>query len=93
MATVKQPISLDLQVSCVEAYTPSGSVITSAQLGGKTLSYAFFQTSADCDITVTCLMGNSQSITIKGGVPYPYAVTKITAVTGGVTVYILHNGY
>ena len=92
MATVKQPIALDLQVSCVESYTPAPGAITSTQLGGKTLSYAFFQTSADCNITVTCLMGNSQVIAVKGGIPYPYAVTKITNISTG-NVYILHNGY
>lgn len=88
----KKPIQLDLQVGCIEAYTPSGSPISST-FYGKPLKYAFFQTDLDCTITVTCLAGNSQPITIKGGVPYPYAVTKITAVSGGAIVYILHNGY
>ena len=92
MATVKKPIALDLQVSCVEIYTPSAGLITSAALAGKTLAYAFFQTESDCNITVTCLMGNSQVIAVKGGVPYPYAVIKITAVSAG-NVYILHNGF
>jgi len=83
--------SHDIQVSFVEAYTPAAPQIVSPAKG-TTLAYAFFMTDVDCTITVTCLGGNSQAIVIKGGVPYPFAVKNITAVTGGAIVYILHNG-
>jgi hypothetical protein len=80
----------DIQVAFVEAYTPSSNQIVSPFLN-KPLEYAFFQTSVDCDITVRCYGGNTQTITVKGGTPYPIAVTRITAISTGV-VYILHNG-
>lgn len=84
------PMLQDVQVAFVEAYTPSTNQISSTFLN-RTLEYAFFQTNTDTTITVQCYGGNTQAIDVKAGVPYPYAVKKITALGAG-AVYILHNG-
>jgi len=90
MASASIAFSYDVQVSFVEAYTPSGSQIVSP-FTGKTLSYAFFMTDIDGTVSVVCLGGNTETINVKGGVPYPFGVTKITATTA-TKVFILHNG-
>ena len=79
-----------LQVSYIEAYTPSASQITSSALSGRQLEFAYFMLAADGTITVQCYGGNTETLTVKGGIVYPVAVKKITAASG--TVYILHNG-
>lgn len=92
MATLKEFLNKDLQVSYVESYTPvSGAIVSPAS--GKTLTYAFFQVSADANITIVPVGSNvSVVVAVKGGIPYPYACAQITAVSAG-TVYILHNNY
>lgn len=90
MPGTTQSMANDLQVTFVETYTPAGTTIVSP-FTTKTLAYAFFMTDTDCNVTATFLGGNSQLIAVKAGIPYPFAVTKITAVSAG-AIYILHNG-
>jgi hypothetical protein len=76
-----------------EAYTPGAGRITSAKLGNKELAYAKFMISEDANVSWQDMEGSTAILTfpLKGGIPYPFLVSKITAVSAG-TVIIFHDG-
>lgn len=77
-----------------EAYTPAAGRITSTKLGNKELAYAKFMISADANVSWVDAEGSTAISTfpLKAGIPYPFLVSKITAVSGGATVIIIHDG-
>jgi hypothetical protein len=76
-----------------EAYTPGPNRITSTKLSGLELAYAKFMLSEDADVSWVDAKDSTAISTfpLKGGIPYPFLVSKITAVSGG-TVIIIHDG-
>jgi hypothetical protein len=75
-----------------EAYTPDPDRIVSPKLGVE-LAYAKFMISEDATVSWQDAEGSTAIATfaLKGGIPYPFLVSKITAVSAG-TVIIIHDG-
>lgn len=75
-----------------EPYTPAAGRITSTALSGVTLKYAKFMVSEDSNVTWKDLNGNTvTAFPCKGGIPYPFLVSVISASSAG-TVLIIHDG-
>lgn len=73
-----------------ESYTPAATRVTSTVLGGKQLRYVKFMIESDGAVTWKDLSGNEITRDLKGGIPYPFLVSVISASASDVT--IIHDG-